>query len=258
MASLETWRLILPYCDYASKLSARGASSPLRAVADEALARGRLWVTDDGGLTVRAEEGVLPSSHPECSSAIAGAGELLVPLGSELGALLPRVPQRTRIVANHYHDPPADAGAWRAYDLRGRRRVGLTLDPYCDCRAGLVHDARDVAVSVLRPANAAHDEPECGVAAGVLAASVRRLRVTVEGDPTDLVFASMAMFTKDPDTHPELEVLITFRAPAPSQARQSSRDMWASYLGIPEERVSVICAEEGEGEERGTKRKRLE
>lgn len=262
MASLEAWRLLLPYCDYATKLAVRGASSALRACADEALSAGRLWVTvssDSDDLVVRGEEGVLPASYPDCHLPIAGA-ELLLPLGADVSALLPRFKQRTRIVANHYHDPPSpspppSSGAGEGYDLRGRRAIGVTLDPFCDCAHRLQHAARDVAVSVLAPCMPAQDSPECGVAAGILTGSVRRLRVEVEGDPADLVFASMAMFTRDVEVHPELQVEVVFQAWAPRQARRSTREMWAGYLGIEEGRVRVRCEEEG-GERVGEKRAR--
>lgn len=260
MASLEAWRLILPYCDYATKLSTRLVSSSLRTCADESLASGRLWVTstEDDEPVVRGEEGVLPSSYPDCALPITGTSELLLPLELDVSALLPRFKQRTRVVANHYHDPPTPtlSSSPETYDLSGRRRVGLTLDPFCDCSNRLIHDARDVYVSVMAPSAPVQDSPECGVAAGVLAPSVKRLRVEVEGDPADLVFASMAMFTQDVNVNPELEVEVVFRAWAPKQARRSTREMWAGYLGIAGERVRVTC--EGEEERIGGKRKRIE
>ncbi|EKD05113.1 hypothetical protein A1Q2_00579 [Trichosporon asahii var. asahii CBS 8904] len=262
MASLEAWRHILPYCDYATKLSTRLVSSSLRTCADEALASGRLWATssEDDDLVVRGEEGVLPSSYPDCTLPIIGASELLLPLDVDVSDLLPRFKQRTRVVANHYHDLPTPtlSSSTLTYDLRGRRKIGLTLDPFCDCSNHLRHDARDVHVLVMAPSAPVQDSPECGVAAGVLAPSVRRLKVEVEGDPADLVFASMAMFTKDVKVHPELEVEVVFRSWAPKAARRSTREMWAGYLGIDGERVRVTCEGEEPEEQLRGKRKRLE
>lgn len=258
MASLEAWRLILPYCDYPSKLTLRLVSSSLRTCADESLASGRLWVTStDEELVVRGEEGVLFASYPECSLPIIGTSELLLPLGVDVGDLLPRFKQRTRVVANHYHDPPSSHSD--GYDLRGRRKIGLTLDPFCDCSNRLLHDARDVSVSVMAPSAPVQDSPECGVAAGVLSLSVRRLKITVEGDPADLVFASMAMFTKDVNVREELEVEVMFKSWAPKQARRSTKEMWAGYLGIDGSRIDVRCEVESlEREGIGGKRKRIE